>query len=69
MSIGTARNFQGWFSYIYIIYWKKKKPQTIPDHASFQDYLHENKTYLKELSSQTDDNEQQKADAFCWKNG
>lgn len=48
---------------------KKKNNQTIPDHASFQDYLHENKTDLKELSSQTDDNEQQKAEVFCWKNG
>lgn len=40
-----------------------------PYHASLLGYLHENKTYVEELSSQTDDNEQQKVEGFCWKNG
>lgn len=41
-----------------------EKKKNIPGHASLQDYLHENKTYVKELSSQADDNEQQKAEVF-----
>lgn len=44
-----------------------EKKEKAPYHASLLGYLHENKTYVKELNSQTDDKEQQKVEFFVGK--